>query len=76
MCVALVLRKDVLDANLVSQGSTPPYIVCTTIYWDSVDNLKAALGAPEAKETSADVARFTNVYPTIWISDVVGSKKL
>jgi len=57
-------------------GSTPPYIVVTTIYWDSLDDVKNALGAPESKETGADVANFTDVYPVIWMADVAGQNKL
>lgn len=38
--------------------------------------MKSALGAPESKETAADVANFSDVYPVIWVSDVTGTNKL
>lgn len=72
--VACFLKKCLVLTR--SQGSTPPYIVVTTIYWDSLDDVKNALGAPESKETGADVANFTDVYPVIWMADVAGQNKL
>jgi len=57
-------------------GAQPPYIVQTTIYWDSLDQLKSALEDPKSKETGEDVAKFSNVYPAIWLSNVTGTNTL
>ena len=76
MCVVPLVPLELDSDADSSQGSTPPYIVCTTIYWDSVDDIKKALAAPESKETGADLANFTDVHPAIWISDVAGQNKL
>ncbi len=57
-------------------GSMPPYIVQTTVYWDSVEDLKKALGAPESEETGADIAKFSDVHPVIWVSEVQGAGTL
>ena len=62
--------------GLSLDGNMPPYIVQTAIYWDSVDDLQKALGAPESKETSADVASFSDIYAVIWVREVQGTRDL
>ncbi|KAF9894012.1 hypothetical protein FE257_008983 [Aspergillus nanangensis] len=55
-------------------GSEMPYIVQTTIEWDSVDDLKRALSAPDADKTKEDIPKFTDVVPEIWVSKVAAAK--
>jgi uncharacterized protein (TIGR02118 family) len=49
-------------------GNTPPYLVQTTCYFDTVENLKKAF-EKGADETGPDVANFSNVFPHIWIGE-------
>ena len=52
-------------------GQTPPYGVQTTIYWEKADDFKAALNGPMKDECAADVKKFSNIFPAIWIGDIV-----
>ena len=49
----------------------PPYLVQTTIYWDNQEDAMKALGGPMKEETGKDVEKFSNVFPKIWMSEVV-----
>ncbi|KAF2277321.1 uncharacterized protein EI97DRAFT_432196 [Westerdykella ornata] len=51
-------------------GQTPPYLVQTTCYFDTLENFKLALqnGSEEAK---ADVEKFSNVFPAMWVGEQV-----
>lgn len=51
-------------------GQTPPYLVQTTCYFDSVGDFKAAL-ENGSKETKPDVEKFSNVFPVIWVGEGV-----
>jgi uncharacterized protein (TIGR02118 family) len=55
-------------------GQAPPYGVQTTIYFDTVDDFKKALGGPMAEECSNDVKKFSNVYPSIWVGEITGTQ--
>ncbi|KAF2473728.1 uncharacterized protein BDR25DRAFT_301872 [Lindgomyces ingoldianus] len=56
-------------------GETPPYLVQTTCCFDSVENLKTALEKGSA-ETRLDVAKFSNVFPVIWIGEIAKRETL
>lgn len=56
-------------------GNTPPYLVQTTCYFDTVENLKTAF-EKGASESQPDVAKFSNVFPVIWIGEKGKSGKL
>ncbi|OAL03743.1 hypothetical protein IQ06DRAFT_291438 [Phaeosphaeriaceae sp. SRC1lsM3a] len=56
-------------------GTTPPYLVQTTCYFDSVDNLKIAL-EKGSEQTKPDVEKFSNVFPVIWVGEVGSSNVL
>ncbi|KAH7395338.1 hypothetical protein DE146DRAFT_105455 [Phaeosphaeria sp. MPI-PUGE-AT-0046c] len=56
-------------------GTRPPYLVQTTCYFDTVENLKIAL-EKGGEETRPDVERFSNVFPVIWVGEVGGSNVL
>lgn len=49
-------------------GETPPYLVQTTCYFDTVESFKMAL-EKGSEETKPDVAKFSNVFPVIWIAE-------
>jgi uncharacterized protein (TIGR02118 family) len=59
--VTVLKPEDSLD------GSTPPYCVQATISWDKVEDFKEAM-ARGSEETMADIPKYTNVQPHIWIS--------
>ena len=50
-------------------GSQPTYVAIGHLHFDSVDVFQAAFG-PHADVIMADLANFTNIQPTIQISDV------
>jgi uncharacterized protein (TIGR02118 family) len=55
-------------------GQAPPYGVQTTVYWDKVEDFKAALSGPMKDETAKDVSVFSNVFPVIWVGEISGTK--
>lgn len=46
----------------------PPYLVQTTCYFDTVENLKLALETG-ASQTVPDVEKFSNVFPEVWVGE-------
>lgn len=50
-------------------NSPPPFAVVTSLLFDSVADLQSALG-PHAAELMADVPNFTNIEPSLQISEV------
>ena len=50
-------------------GTEPAYQVVTALGFDSVDAFQAAF-VPHAPEIQGDIPKFTNVVPTIQISEV------
>ena len=50
-------------------GSDPAYRVLATLVFDSVDAFQAAF-VPYAPEIQGDIPRYTNIVPTIQISEV------
>lgn len=50
-------------------GSTPPYCVQASIWWDSVEDFKKAL-MEGSEETRKDIPHYTDVDPVIWVSRV------
>lgn len=63
--VAVFKAEDSLD------GKTPRYMVQTTILWDRVEDLKAAL-AEGSMEMMKDIANYCDVAPEIWVSKITG----
>ena len=49
-------------------GSDPAYRVLATLVFDSVDAFQAAF-VPHAPEIQGDIPRYTNIVPTIQISE-------
>lgn len=53
-----------------SPGEAPTYVGMCHIYCDSVDAFQTGFG-PHAKEIMADIANYTDLAPTLQISEVV-----
>ena len=51
-------------------GEEPTYIAMGHLYFDSVDQFQTTFG-PHAKEILGDIPNFTNVQPTVQISEVI-----
>ncbi|WP_250832127.1 EthD family reductase [Marinobacter sediminum] len=51
-------------------GEAPTYIAMGHLYFDSVNDFEAAFG-PHAKEILGDIPNFTNVQPTVQVSEVI-----
>lgn len=56
-------------------GSRPPYLVQTTCYFDTGENLKLAL-EKGGERTKPDVEKFSNVFPVIWVGETRSSNVL
>jgi uncharacterized protein (TIGR02118 family) len=50
-------------------GTKPTFAAMGHLYFDSVDNFRSAFG-PHAKEIMADIPNYTDIAPTIQISEV------
>lgn len=51
-------------------GEKPPFLVQTTCYFGSIEELKKALEKGSEK-TKPDVEKFSNVFPVIWVGEGV-----
>jgi uncharacterized protein (TIGR02118 family) len=51
-------------------GEPPPFVAMCHIYCDSVESFQAGFGA-HAQEIRADIAKYTDIKPTLQISEVV-----
>jgi len=51
-------------------GSAPTFIAMGHMYFDSLSDFETAFG-PHAREILKDIPNFTNVQPTVQISEVV-----
>lgn len=51
-------------------GSPPPFLGIGTMYFDSVRDFGEAFG-PNAEQIMGDLPNFTNIEPTVQISEVV-----
>jgi uncharacterized protein (TIGR02118 family) len=66
-CLFYTIDKGVAGGE---PGSPPPFVAMCHIYCDTLDAFNAGF-APHADEIFADVPRYTNITPTMVISDVV-----
>ncbi|MHA6688072.1 EthD family reductase [Mesorhizobium sp. A556] len=69
-CVSISLDKGLSGFRA---GSEPPFVAQATVACASMDDLKSSL-FPHLPTISADIPRFTNIKPVIWVSELVGSK--
>ena len=53
----------------MAPGSKPPFLAMGHLYFESVDAFQSSFG-PHLNEIVADVPNYTNVQPTIQISEV------
>ena len=51
-------------------GEPPAFVAMGHLYFDSVSDFETAFG-PHAEEILGDIPNFTNVQPTVQISDVI-----
>ena len=65
-------RYYTIDRGLAdgAPGSTPAFVAMCHVYCDSVESFQAGFG-PHAAEIMADVLNYTDLQPTLQISEVV-----
>lgn len=66
-CLSYTIDKGVAGAV---PGARAPYVAMCHIFCDSVESFQAGF-APHAAEIMADIANYTDLAPTIQISEVV-----
>lgn len=66
------LRNASIDQGIAgaAPGQPPAFAVMANLYFESVDAFQAAFG-PHAEAIMADIPNYTNVAPTIQISNVL-----
>lgn len=66
-----VLKRTALEVGLAGAeaGSPAPYKVMGHLYFDSVEAFQAAIG-PHMQSIMGDIPNFTDIQPTIQISEV------
>ena len=64
-------KRVAVDQGLAggAPGAPPTYVAMGHIYCDSIEAFQAAF-APHAEAIMADIPNYTNVQPTIQVSDV------
>ena len=65
-CKGAAVEQGVSGAT---PGSRPAFIAMGHLYFDSLADFEAAFG-PHAKDIMADIANYTDIQPTIQISEV------
>jgi uncharacterized protein (TIGR02118 family) len=60
-----------LQEATIEKGVNGPYVAAVHVRFASMDDLGAAMGAPESAAVIADVANFTTINPVMQISEVV-----
>ncbi|KAE8356722.1 hypothetical protein BDV28DRAFT_144845 [Aspergillus coremiiformis] len=54
-------------------GSKSPYLICTTIEWESIDGVRAAFAGPEFVDLIKDAANMSNKRPIFLIGEQLGA---
>jgi uncharacterized protein (TIGR02118 family) len=63
---------DGLERLEIEQGvEGQPYLAIGHLYFPSLEALQTGLGSPKAEATATDIPNFTNVTPSIQISEVI-----
>lgn len=67
-----VCKQVAVDQGLSggAPGDAPTYEIMAHLYFDSLEAFQGAFG-PHAKTIMADIPNFTNVQPTVQISEVI-----
>jgi len=55
----------------IEKGVNGPNVAAVAFYFESMDALQSALGAPRTPDVMADVPNYTNIAPVMQISEVV-----
>ena len=66
-CKKVEVEKGITGAT---PGSAPAHTIIGCLYFDSVDDFQNSFGA-NANEIVSDVANFTNINPTLQISEII-----
>jgi uncharacterized protein (TIGR02118 family) len=65
-CKGVAVEQGIAGAT---QGSRPAFIAMGHLYFDSVEAFQTAFG-PQAAAIMADIPNYTDIQPTLQISDV------
>jgi len=65
-------KRTAIESGLAggAPGEAPAFAAMGHLYFDSVSDFKTAFG-PHAEEILGDIPNFTNVQPTVQISEVI-----
>ena len=66
-----VKSVEMINVTATPGGSTPPYQVIFSAYFDSAAGLQAAMQDPRIAEVMGDIANFHDGAPDVMIGDVV-----
>jgi uncharacterized protein (TIGR02118 family) len=55
----------------IDKGTSGPYLAAVHLFFDSTDQMQAAMASPETAAIMADIANYTNTTPVMQVSDVV-----
>lgn len=55
----------------VDQAINGPYLCVGHIYFESADDLNAAMSGPDAGEATADIPNFTNTQPVMQVGEIL-----
>lgn len=66
-CKKVEVEKGIAGST---PGSTPAHTIIGYLYFDSVEDFQNAF-SPHANEIMGDIANFTNINPTMQISEVL-----
>jgi uncharacterized protein (TIGR02118 family) len=64
-------KVEIVKVTAVPDGSSPPYQVIFSAYFDSPANLQALLQDPRIGEVMGDIANFYDGAPDVMIGEVV-----
>ena len=67
-----VKKTEVVKIAGAADGSTPPYQLVFTAYFDSADALQKAMTNPRMPEVIGDIAKFYDGMPDMMIGEVLG----
>jgi len=69
--VPLAMLAWGLSTAQVDKGVDGPYVAAVHFEFDSIEAMRAALGAEATGEVTADVANYTNITPVLQTSEIV-----
>ena len=55
----------------IDKGVNGPYVAAVHFFFETLDQMQAAMGLPGTADVMADVANYTNIQPVMQISEVV-----